>query len=142
MGANRIHLMGNIGADAELRSANGGDVCKLRLAVNEKWKDAGGERRERTDWFSVVIFGKRASALAQHLTKGTQIYVSGKMRSNEWEKDGVKRTSWDVIADEVEFAGGGKREGGERQQPREQHRTTDTRQAAPQDNFDDSDIPW
>jgi single-strand DNA-binding protein len=140
MGINRITLIGNVGADAELRhTRDGGAVLNVRLAVGERWKDSSGERKERTTWFSIAVFGTRAEALARHITKGTQLYVSGRMQSREWEKDGQKRTSWEVVADEIEFLGG-KRDGGERAQ----HRTTDARGggAPPADDFGDDDIPF
>jgi single-strand DNA-binding protein len=109
---NKVFLMGNLGTDAELKKVNDNSVLNFRIAVNQTWKDAKGEKKERTDWFSCALWGKRAEALAQYLTKGTRLVVEGELRTREYEKDGVKHYATDINVSNVEFAGGGKREGG------------------------------
>lgn len=90
---NRVTLCGHLGADAELHySSGGGAVLRLRLAMTERWKD-----KEHTEWASVVAFGKLAEAYAK-LPKGAHVYVEGKLRTSNYEKDGVKRYTTDIVA--------------------------------------------
>lgn len=141
-GVNRVMLIGNLGADAELRYAqSGGAIMNLRLAVNETWKDQAGERKERTEWCTVVMFGTRAEALAKHLTKGQQVFVEGRLQTRQWEdKEGNKRSTTEIVATNLEFLGGGKRDDGARREaPRPQHRTT---RASEVNEPDDFDIPF
>jgi single-strand DNA-binding protein len=108
---NLVILLGNIGRDPELRHTKGGTaVCELSLAVNERRK-SGDQWEDHTEWFRVVVFGKRAETCAQYLTKGSGAYVVGKLTTEQWEKDGVKHYTTKVIANSVDFVGG-KRDGG------------------------------
>ncbi len=107
MSLNHIALIGNCGKDAELRYTPGGAaVAKFSLAVNEKWTDKSGDKQEKVEWFDCTLWGKQAETLAEYLKKGKQVYVDGRMRSNEWEKDGVKRRSWEVNVRTVVLLGG------------------------------------
>lgn len=109
-GLNRVTLLGNLGADAELRATQSGTaVLNMRLAVNESWKDKNGERQEKTEWMTCVLWGKRAEALHKYLIKGTRILVEGSLRTSSYEKDGEKRYSTEVNVSNVVFAGGGER---------------------------------
>lgn len=112
-GVNKAILMGNLGADGELRYTQGGAaVLNLRLAVTTEYKQ-GDEWKERTTWFSVVVWGKRGEALAKIVSKGDRIYVEGELRTSSYDdKDGQKREKTEVHADEVLLCGGSKREGG------------------------------
>jgi single-strand DNA-binding protein len=102
-------LLGNLGADPELRMTNGGQaVLKLRLATSETYLDRNKVRQERTEWHSVVVWGKRAEALAKFLTKGSRIFVEGGLRTSSYDdKDGNKRYMTEIIAQQVRFLGGG-----------------------------------
>lgn len=105
---NKILLIGNIGADAELKVlANDNAVLKFNLATSEKWKDKNGDKQEKTEWHRVSLFGPRAKNLAQYLTKGTKVVVEGSMTYGSYEKDGVKHYTADVKAQNIEFVGGG-----------------------------------
>ncbi|MCY4638358.1 MAG: single-stranded DNA-binding protein [Acidobacteria bacterium] len=114
---NKVILVGNLGRDAELRYTPGGAaVANFSLATTETWTDKNsGQRQEHTEWHRVDIWGKRAEALQQHLTKGLRIYVEGSLRTRQWEdRDGNKRSSTDIRADRIEFLdsrgeGGGRR---------------------------------
>jgi single-strand DNA-binding protein len=108
---NKVYLLGNLGADPELRTLpSGAPVMKLRLATTESWLDKDKQQRqERTEWHHVSVFGKRAEALAKHLSKGQKILVEGRIRHSSSEKDGQKRFFTDVVADALFFAGGGGR---------------------------------
>ncbi len=105
---NMVILIGNIGRDPELRHTQGGmAVCNLSVATNEKWKDKDGTTQERTEWSRVVVWGNTAEACAKYLKKGRSVYVKGRLQTREWEdKEGVKRYSTDIFAQDVQFLGG------------------------------------
>lgn len=122
-GLNIVMLIGNLGRDAELRYTPGGvAVATVNLAVTDSWSDKGGQRQERTEWVRVVLWGKTAEALAEHLVKGKQIHVAGKLQTREWtDKEGVKRFTTEIRADKILLLGGGlRRENGDRHLPDEQ----------------------
>jgi single-strand DNA-binding protein len=106
---NKVILVGNLGRDAELRYTPGGAaVAKVSIATTEVWTDKTGERKEKTEWHSVDIWGKQAETLSEYLTKGKQIYVEGRLQTREWnDKDGNKRKTTDIKADRVVLLSGG-----------------------------------
>jgi single-strand DNA-binding protein len=114
-GINKVILVGNLGADPETRYTPGGAaITSIRIATSESWKDKQtGEQQERTEWHRVKFFGRLAEIAGEYLKKGSQVYIEGKLRTEEWEKDGVKRYSTDVIADEMQMLGGRGGGGGE-----------------------------
>lgn len=107
-GLNRVMLLGNLGADPELRFTQGGQaVLNLRLATTESYLDRDKVRRERTDWHSVVIWGKRGEALAKILGKGSTIFIEGSIRTSSYDdKEGNKRYKTEIVANNVILAGG------------------------------------
>jgi single-strand DNA-binding protein len=113
-GLNRVMLLGNLGADPELRFTQGGQaVLKLRLATNESYVDRDGARKDRTEWHNVVVWGKRAEALGKFLTRGSSLFVEGSLRTSSWEgQDGQKRYRTEVTAREIILVGGRGRGGG------------------------------
>ena len=102
---NSFQLAGNLVADPELKTVGDGQVCKLRVAVNDRYKTKSGEKKETTTYFDVDAWGPQAGPCAQYLTKGQPVYIQGKMVCQETEKDGVKRKFWSVRADSVQFLG-------------------------------------
>ena len=98
---NKVILIGNLGADPEVRSfSNGGQVCNLRIATSETWKDRNtGERRERTEWHSVAIFNENLARLAQqYLRKGSKVYLEGQLETRKWQdQSGNDRYSTEVV---------------------------------------------
>jgi len=111
-GLNRVMLLGNLGADPELKMTQGGQaVLKLRLATTETYLDRNNTRQERTEWHSVTLWGKRGEALAKFLAKGERIFVEGSLRTSSYEKDGEKRYRTEINATNVILAGRGR--GGE-----------------------------
>lgn len=105
-GLNRVMLLGALGADPEPRFTQGGScVLSMRLATTERYKDKE-EWKERTEWHSVAMFGKRAEALAKILKKGDSIFVEGSLRTTSYDKDGSKRYRTEVIANNVILNGG------------------------------------
>ncbi len=106
-GLNKVLLLGYLGADPELRLTPGGQaVMHFRIATTESYLDKNKTRQERTEWHRVTVWGKRGEALAKLLTKGSQVLVEGRLETSSYEKDGVKRYSTDIVANEIYFAGG------------------------------------
>ena len=108
-GLNRVMLLGNLGADPELRMTQGGQaVLKLRLATSETYVDKNRQRQERTEWHNVVIWGKRAEALAKILTKGSRIFIEGGLRTSSYDdRDGNKRYRTEIVASNILLQGSG-----------------------------------
>ena len=98
---NKVILIGNLGADPEVRNfQNGGKVCNLRIATSETWKDRNtGERREKTEWHSVAIFQEGLVRVAeQYLKKGSKVYIEGKLQTRKWQdQSGQDRYSTEVV---------------------------------------------
>ncbi|GAB3484248.1 single-stranded DNA-binding protein [Azotobacter salinestris] len=150
-GLNKVMLIGNVGGDPEVRySQNGTAFASITLATSESWKDKQtGQQQERTEWHRVVFSGKLAEIVGQYVTKGQQLYIEGKLRTREWEKDGIKRYTTEILVG-VEGSMqmlGGKQEGGlppQQQQPRkpsDEQQGQQSQQASTPDPFDD-DIPF
>jgi single-strand DNA-binding protein len=112
-GVNKVILVGNLGADPEVKYTQGGAaITTIRIATSESWKDKQtGEQQERTEWHRVKFFGRLAEIAGEYLKKGKQVYVEGSIRTEKYtDKDGVERFSTDIIATELQMLGG--REGG------------------------------
>jgi single-strand DNA-binding protein len=106
-GLNRVMLLGNLGADPELRTTSGGQaVLKLRLATTESYLDRNRARQERTEWHSVVVWGRRAEALSRILSKGSRLFVEGAIRTSSYDdKEGIKRYRTEVVANNIILGG-------------------------------------
>jgi len=109
---NKVILLGNLGADPELKSTpSGQSVCSLRIATSEKYKDKDGNQQEKTEWHKVVVWGKLADLVNQFCKKGKQIYLEGKIQTRKWQdKEGKDQYTTEVVAENVKFlgaAGGG-----------------------------------
>ncbi len=115
-GLNRVMLLGNLGADPELRVTSGGQsVLKLRLATSETYLDKNRVRQERTEWHSVVVWGKRAEALGKFLTKGSRLFIEGGLRTSSYDdKEGNKKYRTEIVASNIILSGSGGGGGGAR----------------------------
>jgi single-strand DNA-binding protein len=104
---NKVILIGNLGADPEVRYTTGGDaVTSIRLATTDTWKDKNGEKQERTEWHRVVFFGKTAEIAGEYLKKGSQVYVEGRLQTRKWQdKEGQDRYTTEIIADRMQMLG-------------------------------------
>jgi single-strand DNA-binding protein len=111
---NKVILVGNLGRDAELRYTPGGAaVAKFSIATTEMWNDKSGQRQERTEWHNIDLWGKQAETLSEYLVKGKQVYIEGRLQTDEYtDKEGVKRKSTKVRCDRVVLLGGGGGGGG------------------------------
>ena len=105
MTINKAIITGNLTRDADLRSTGGGlPVANFAVAVNERVKNnSTGEWEDRANYIDCTMFGRRAEALAQYMTKGTKVTIEGKLRWSQWEKNGEKRSKVEVVVDEVEL---------------------------------------
>ena len=111
---NKVILLGNLGRDAELTyTPSGQALSKVSLATSRRWQDKNsGEWQEETDWHNLVMWGKQAESLTQYLTKGSRVYVEGRIKNRSWEKDGVKHYATDIVVEDVVFAGSKSDSGG------------------------------
>lgn len=106
-GVNKVILLGNLGANPEMRYTQGGTaVANLRLATTEHWTDRSGQPQEATEWHRIVVWGKQAEICGQYLTKGRQIYVEGRIRTRQWQdQQGQKRYTTEIVAQRVQMLG-------------------------------------
>ncbi|MFJ2334678.1 single-stranded DNA-binding protein [Pseudomonas helleri] len=100
-GVNKVILVGTCGQDPEVRYLpNGNAVTNLSLATSEQWTDKQtGQKVEKTEWHRVSMFGKVAEIAGEYLRKGSQVYIEGKLQTREWEKDGIKRYTTEIVVD-------------------------------------------
>ncbi len=113
-GLNRVMLLGNLGADPELRFTQGGQaVLNMRIATTESFLDKDKVRRERTDWHNVIVWGKRGEALAKILAKGSSVFIEGRLQTSSYDdREGVKRYKTEIVANNILLTGGRSRQGG------------------------------
>ena len=109
---NKVILIGNLGRDPETRYTTGGDaVTNLRIATTETWKDKSGEKQEKTEWHTVVLFGRQAEIAGEYLKKGRPVYIEGRLQTRKYtDKEGVEKYSTEIVGDRMQLLGG--REGG------------------------------
>jgi len=105
-GINQVFLMGNLGAEPELKSLpSGGSLLKFRMATNETYLDKNKERQTRTEWHDVVMWGNRAEPLSRILSKGSRVLVEGTLRTSSYEKDGARRYHTEITARDLHLLG-------------------------------------
>ena len=106
-GVNKVILVGNLGADPEVRkTANQQTVTQFSLATSESWVNKDGERQEKTEWHRIVVWGKLAETCAKHLSKGRQIFIEGRLQTRSWETEqGQKKFTTEVVAGQILFLG-------------------------------------
>lgn len=145
---NKVILIGNLGRDPEIRYLpSGGAVANLAVATSENWRDKKtGESREKTEWHRVVIFGKLAEIADGYLCKGSQIYIEGQLQTKEWDDNGIKRYTTEIIVNvggKMQMLGGASKSAGS--QPAQQNKPPAQPQAQgnqqPPMDFED-DIPF
>ncbi|EKK5568157.1 single-stranded DNA-binding protein [Enterobacter hormaechei] len=150
-GVNKVFLQGNVGQDPDVRTMNNGDqVVTVSIATSEVWKDKQtNENKEQTEWHRVVFWRKAAEIIAKYVTKGSKLWVEGKLQTRKWtDQQGIKRYTTEVIAEDFQLMGGGNGQTGGAQQsqpPRSQPAHSGGGQQRPQNeppmDFDD-DIPF
>ena len=146
---NKVLLLGRLGEDMVLRhTPNNDPVGNVSMATSETWKDKNtGDRKERTEWHRLVIWGQRAEGLKQYLTKGKEIFVEGRLQTRKWEaKDGSSRYTTEIRVDNLEFVSGS-RSSGERSGPNDttsdyQGKPASQLEADPPKELTEDDIPF
>jgi len=105
---NKAIILGNLGRDPEVKYTAGGDaVCNLAIATTEKWKDKAGEKQEKTEWHRVVLFGRTAEVAGEYLSKGSSVYIEGRLQTKKYtDKDGVEKYSTEIVGDRLQLLGG------------------------------------
>ncbi|MBI5357435.1 single-stranded DNA-binding protein [Candidatus Saccharibacteria bacterium] len=125
---NQVVLMGNLTRDPELRQIpSGQSVCSFSLALNRSYKGSDGEWQEATDYVDVVAWAALGERVAQYVTKGRPVLVSGRLQSRSWEQDGQKRSKLEVVAQDVTFLGGRNDDGGSSFSPAESSKPSSTK---------------
>lgn len=137
---NRVQLLGNLGQDPEVRyTLTGKTVATLSVATSDQWKDAAGERQERTEWHRVVLWDRLAEVAGQYLAKGSKAYLEGSLQTRKWtDKDGSERYRTEIRGDRLVMLGDGKQRDGE---PRQRRSESQPSGSAPPDDFDDQ-VPF
>ncbi|MDO5686450.1 MAG: single-stranded DNA-binding protein [Neisseria sp.] len=115
MSVNKVILIGRLGRDPESRyMSNNEPVCNFSIATDETWKDRDGNRQQRTEWHNIVMYRRLAEIAQQYLKKGQQVYIEGKIQSRKYTgKDGIERTAYDIVANEMKMLGGKGDSGGD-----------------------------
>lgn len=135
-GVNKVILVGTCGQDPEVRYLpNGNAVTNLSLATSEQWTDKQtGQKVEKTEWHRVSMFGKVAEIAGEYLRKGSQVYIEGKLQTREWEKDGIKRYTTEIVVDmqgTMQLLGGRPQQGDQQGQGGGNYQQSAPRQQAP-----------
>ena len=119
---NKVILIGTLGRDPEMRYLpNGNAVCSASLATDEGYKDRNtGQQVDKTEWHRVEAFGRLAEVMGEYLKKGSKVYVEGKLRTDEYEKDGIKRYSTKIIVNEMTMLDSRPQDGGQQYAPQQQ----------------------
>lgn len=112
MSFNQATLIGNLGKDPDLRfTGSGKAVCNFSIATSSSWVDNDGKKQERVEWHNIKVWGKQGESCAKYLSKGRQVLVVGEIRTRSYDdRDGNKRYITEIIAQNVRFLGGGKRD--------------------------------
>lgn len=101
---NKVILIGNLGADPEMRfTQNGAPVASFTVATTEKWKGQDGQMKEQTEWHRVIAWQKLAEICGEYLSKGSRVYIEGKLQTRSWEKDGQKHYTTEIVAREMKM---------------------------------------
>lgn len=136
---NKVMLIGNLGKDPEVRyTASGQAVASFNLATSEKFKNKNGEQEERTEWHRITLWSRLAEIAGEYLSKGKTVYIEGRLQTREYEKDGIKRYTTEIVGEKMQMLSPkGERSGGDA--PSAQRSGGATYDEPP---FQDDDIPF
>ena len=137
-GINKVIIVGIAGGDPTIKyMPSGGAVASVSIATSESYKDKNtGEKKEVTEWHKVVFYNRLAEIAGEYLKKGQQVYIEGKLKTRSWEKDGQKHYATEIVATEMQMLGG-RDDGAQSEKPQR-----NASKPAPQDSFDDPEIPF
>lgn len=158
---NKVTLIGNVGNDPETRDVNGKQLARFSLATSERWKDAGGEWQEKTDWHNIAVWGKLADMVRKHISKGRRLYIEGRISYRTVERDGTSIKYVDIVAQTIKFVDkkpqknrsqdngadyhgtmAGMKRNARDEERKEQERQYQNRRNGSGPDFDDEDIPF
>jgi single-strand DNA-binding protein len=142
---NKVMIIGRLGADPEMRyTPSGSPVTTLRVASGRQWRDSGGEPREETEWFSVVAWNKLAEICNQYLTKGSRVYIEGRLQTRSWDdqQSGQTRYKTEVIANDMIILDGRSTRDDDDMPQREAPRPPRGRESLAPPDIGDEDIPF
>ena len=139
---NRVTVLGRIGSEIELKyTPSGQAVASFSVATSEKFKDKQGNQQEKTEWHNIVAWQKSAELINQYCSKGSEIYLEGKLQTRNWEKDNIKHYRTEIVVREFQFVGG-KKQDNQQQSGYSQPNQQQSNQSQPQPNQNQSyDIP-
>ena len=144
-GVNKVILVATVGKDPEVKyMPSGGAVVNLTAATNESWKDKQtGEKKERTEWHRLTFYNRLAEIVGEYVRKGSQIYIEGRLRTRDYEKEGQKHYVTEIMVDEMQMLGGRSGTGGGDRSMRDEapSRAPSTPESTGGD-FQDDDIPF
>ena len=108
IGVNKVTLLGNLGADPETKKiASGQSLTLFNLATSNAWTNREGQKQEHTEWHRIVVWGKQAETCAEYLSKGSKVYIEGRLQTRSWEdNNGQKKYTTEVVASQVLFLSG------------------------------------
>jgi single-strand DNA-binding protein len=149
-GVNKVILVGNLGADPDVRySSTGSAVVNFRIATSENWTNKEGGKETKTEWHRIVAFGKLAEICAEYLNKGKQVYIEGRLQSRSWEdKEGNKKWTTEVVANNVVMlgtaseAGGGSLASGSSARDQVRETGDEPTEGPPEPSQQEDDIPF
>lgn len=147
MSLNKVILIGRLGQEPTIRfMPNGEAVCNFSVATSESWKDQSGQLQERVEWHNVTMYRRLAEIAGQYLKKGSQVYLEGKIQTRKYQgKDGIERTAYDIIVNEMKMLGGGndgqQAQSAQAETPTPPSRKTPATPAARAEDIDD-DVPF
>lgn len=136
---NKVMLIGNLGKDPEVRyTASGQAVASFNLATSEKFKNKNGEQEERTEWHRITLWSRLAEIAGEYLSKGKTVYIEGRLQTREYEKDGIKRYTTEIVGEKMQMLSPkGERSGGDAQSAQKSGGAT-----YDEPPFQDDDIPF
>jgi single-strand DNA-binding protein len=139
---NKVNLIGNLGRDPEVRYTQGGSaVANFTMATTDTWQDQAGEKKERTEWHRIVVWGKQAEIVGEYLRKGRPVYVEGSLQTREWtDREGNKRYTTEVRAQRIQFLGRPDDRGAAAAAPAAS--TAPEEAGEPSGGYSDDDIPF
>jgi len=114
---NRVFLIGNVGKDPEIREIEGGKIATITLATSESFTDRSGQRKEQTEWHTIVVFGKLADIVDKYIRKSSMLFVDGKIRTRSWQdRDNTMHFKTEIVANQIQMLN----KPGDKPQPQEQ----------------------
>jgi single-strand DNA-binding protein len=143
-GINKAIIVGTLGKDPEIKQVGSGSVCKFSVATSESWTDKQtGEKRENTEWHQIIIWGRLAEIAAQYLTKGSRVYLEGKIQTRKWQgQDGQDRYTTEIVANEMQMLGDSNRSGDSSPPTERRPAAPPARRIEPQPELYDDEVPF